>query len=166
MKQSEAQSQPVVITSRQWIKRFVQVGLSMLSVAAFPALATEWTVQMLNYNDSESMVFKPAVIHANIGDTVVFEPTHSGHYVQSFITPDGSGRWRTGMDEKTTLKLDTEGLYVYYCPPHLMMGMVGMIQVGRATNLKKVTENLPRLKAKAHLKPQRVEALLDNVSHH
>jgi hypothetical protein len=30
--------------------------------------------------------------------------------------------------------LDVEGVYLYKCTPHAMMGMVGVIQVGEATN--------------------------------
>lgn len=141
--------------------------LSLLCVllCALPLQAKEWTVQMLNYSNSESMLFEPMVIQAQVGDRVTFVPAHSGHYAQSFITPDGTSRWQTDMDKTATITLQNEGIHIYYCPPHLMMGMVGMIQVGEATNLDKVAEKISRLKAKAHLKPQRVDLLIDNISH-
>lgn len=138
--------------------------LLTLFMTTLQVQAKEWTIKMLNYTGNESMVFEPAVIQADVGDTVIFIPEHSGHYAQSFITPVGTERWQTQMDKKATIKLATEGIHIYYCPPHLMMGMVGMIQVGHATNLNKVEEKLPRLKAKAHLKPLRVDYLLENIS--
>ncbi|ENI4129258.1 hypothetical protein ABXY91_002672 [Vibrio fluvialis] len=138
--------------------------LLTLLMTSFQAQAKEWTIKMLNYAGDESMIFEPTVIQAKAGDTVVFIPEHSGHYAQSYITPVGTERWKTQIDTKTTITLATEGVHIYYCPPHLMMGMVGMIQVGHATNLDKVEEKLPLLKSKSHLKPQRVDYLQENIS--
>ncbi|QXO16768.1 plastocyanin/azurin family copper-binding protein [Vibrio ostreae] len=149
--------------SKHIFRHFTKLVFVILFMLTSQAQAKEWTIKMLNYAGNESMVFEPAVIQAEVGDTVVFIPEHSGHYAQSFITPASTKRWQTQMDKRTTVKLATEGIHIYYCPPHLMMGMVGMIQVGRATNLDKVEKKLPSLKAKSHLKPQRVDYLLENI---
>lgn len=150
--------------SKLIFRHSAKLVLLTLLMTSVQAQAKEWTIKMLNYAGDESMVFEPAVIQAQVGDTVVFIPEHSGHYAQSYITPVGTERWQTQMDKKTTITLASEGVHIYYCPPHLMMGMVGMIQVGHATNLDKVEEKLPRLKSKAHLKPQRVDHLLESIS--
>ena len=36
--------------------------------------------------------------------------------------------------------MEKEGVYIYDCTPHVSMNMVGVIQVGKATNLKKAKE--------------------------
>ena len=33
------------------------------------------------------------------------------------------------------MKLDQEGVYLYVCDPHKIMGMAGVIQVGKPVNL-------------------------------
>ena len=37
-----------------------------------------------------------------------------------------------------SVTLDTEGVYVYQCDPHVIMAMVGVIQVGEAVNMEEV----------------------------
>ena len=128
--------------------------------------ATQWQVQMLNYGSETEggMIFKPAFIHASPGDSVTFIPTHSGHNAQSYVVPEGDKHWKSLLDKPYTVALNNEGILVYYCPPHLMMGMIGMIQVGEATNLETLMKKVPRLRSKVALKPERVDALLQKIT--
>ncbi|RBO83876.1 pseudoazurin [Marinomonas aquiplantarum] len=127
--------------------------------------AKEWQIQMLNYGSAEQggMIFEPAFIHAQVGDTITFLPSHSGHNAQSYVVPEGSRQWKSSLDKEYTFTLDAEGIHLYYCPPHLMMGMVGMIQVGAAKNQALIDKKAPRLRSKMALKPERMDALLSQI---
>ena len=121
-----------------------------LLAAAATAHAAEHEVKMLDIGaDKEPMVFEPAVLKIAPGDTVTFLPTTRGHNVESKLVPDGAEAFKSELDEKYSVKLDKEGVYIYVCPPHSMMNMVGVIQVGEATNLEAVKTALPKLERRA-----------------
>lgn len=111
--------------------------LSALILVSNTAMATDYEVKMLNHGEDGGMVFEPAFIQAKVGDTVTFLPTNKGHWVQSKVVPEGAEKFLSAEDEKFTLKLTHEGVYVYVCPPHRMMNMAGVIQVGEAKNKAK-----------------------------
>lgn len=116
------------------MKKILTVGLMMLSGAVF---AANHEVKMLNHGADGGMVFEPAVVKAQVGDTITFKPTNKGHWVQSRVVPEGAEKFLSEEDKEFTLKLTHEGVYVYVCPPHRMMNMAGLIQVGAATNKDK-----------------------------
>jgi pseudoazurin len=100
------------------------------------ALAADHVVKMLNAGKDGSMVFEPAFVKAAVGDTVVFTPTEkAAHNSASVLLPAGAKPWRGAADTELKVKLDKEGVYLYACEPHKMMGMVGAIQVGKPSNL-------------------------------
>lgn len=137
--------------------KLILLSLVLISSSSF---AKDWQIQMLNYGELGPMVFEPNYIHAQVGDTVTFTPTQSGHHAKSYVVPEGSPSWSTKLNQAYTLSLENEGIHLYYCPPHLMMGMVGIIQVGKATNLEEVDKKYPRLRSKVALKPERVDAII------
>ena len=51
------------------------------------------------------------------------------------MIPDGASSWAGMLSQDISVTLDKEGVYVYQCDPHVMMAMVGVIQVAEATNL-------------------------------
>ena len=107
---------------------------------------SEHTIKMLNVGPSGTMVFDPAVIKVSIGDTIHFKSTDMAHNSVSIpnMTPSGAKGWTGLMNEDISVTLESEGIYVYQCDPHLMMAMVGVIQVGDATNINEIkqgTEN-------------------------
>ena len=123
--------------------------LALLAAAAY-AHAAEHEVKMLDIgSDKEPMVFEPAVLKIAPGDTVTFVPTNKGHNVESKLVPEGAESFKSELDEKYSVKLDKEGVYIYVCPPHSMMNMVGVIQVGEATNMDAVNSRLPKLEKRA-----------------
>ena len=120
----------------------------VLLAAAASAHAAEHEVKMLG-SDKAPMVFEPAVLKIAPGDTVTFVPTNKGHNVESKLVPDGAEAFKSELDEKYSVKLDKEGVYVYVCPPHSMMNMAGVIQVGEATNMDAVNSRVPKLEKRA-----------------
>lgn len=119
----------------------------MLASAPFMAQAAEHQVKMLNNGKDGTMVFEPSFLKIEKGDTVKFIKGDPSHNSASVIVPAGAKQWRGKMDEEITVQPNQEGVYVYVCDPHKMMGMAGVIQVGKATNLeaaKKESEALSK----------------------
>ncbi|ADZ90572.1 pseudoazurin [Marinomonas mediterranea] len=133
-----------------------------LLLATF-GVAKEIKIEMLNYGPEGGMVFQPSFVRAELGDIVTFVPTHAGHYAQSYVVPEGQSAWKSTMNQPFSITLSHEGVHLYYCPPHLMMGMVGMIQVGKPANLEVINAKVGRLKSKVALKPERVDALMEQI---
>jgi halocyanin-like protein len=80
--------------------------------------------------------FAPAAVRVDPGTTITFEWTSDTHNVLIEEQPSGSG-WsgvqnieNTGFTHEHTF--ETEGIYKYYCQPHLALGMKGAVVVGGA----------------------------------
>ncbi len=101
---------------------------------------SEHIIKMLNSGSGGSMVFEPAVIKVSKGDTIHFKATDMSHNSVSMdgMIPAGASSWAGQLNQDITVKLDSEGVYVYQCDPHAMMAMIGVIQVGEAVNLSEV----------------------------
>lgn len=129
------------------MKKTLILTAALLATSAY---AAEHEIKMLDIGaDKAPMVFEPAVLKIALGDTVTFVPTNKGHNVESKLVPDGAEAFKSELDEKYSVKLDKEGVYIYVCPPHSMMNMVGVIQVGEATNMEAVNSRLPKLEKRA-----------------
>ena len=114
---------------------FAAAGLTV--ALAMPATAKTVEVKMLNKGTQGSfMVFEPAFVKIAPGDSVSFVPTDPAHDAVSLpdMTPAGAQPFAGKLGQPLTVKFTAEGLYGYKCVPHLSMGMVGLIQVGKATN--------------------------------
>ena len=129
------------------MKKILILTAALLATSAY---AAEHEIKMLDIgSDKAPMVFEPAVLKIAPGDTVTFIPTNKGHNVESKIVPEGAEAFKSELDEKYSVKLEKEGVYVYVCPPHSMMNMAGVIQVGEATNIEVVQKALPKLERRA-----------------
>lgn len=108
--------------------------MAAVLLPAAPVLAADHTVEMLNRGDAGTMVFQPAALQVEPGDTVTFVPTDKGHNVEFIngLTPEGVAPFRSNFSEEVTLTFDVPGLYVVKCTPHFAMGMIAAIQVGNA----------------------------------
>ena len=126
---------------------------------------SEHTVRMLNIGPSGSMVFDPPVIKVSIGDTVHFKATDLSHNSASIsgMIPAGASGWSGAINEDISVKLDSEGVYVYQCDPHLVMAMVGVIQVGGAINLEEVQRAALSLKTTFAMNGDRLESYLSRL---
>lgn len=112
------------------------LGALCALMAVTSAHAAEHTVKMLNAGKDGSMVFEPAFVKVAVGDTVVFTPTEkAAHNSASLLVPAGAATWKGGPDQEVRVKIEKEGVYLYVCEPHKMMGMVGVIQAGKPVNL-------------------------------
>ena len=89
-------------------------------------------VKMLNQGESGIMVFEPAVLKINVGDTVTFKATDAAHNSASIpgMIPENASAWFGDLSRDITIKFDVAGVYGYQCTPHAMMAMVGVIEVG------------------------------------
>jgi len=101
-------------------------------VTTFDMHAAEYNVKMLNQGASGVMVFEPAVLKINKGDTVNFiatDPAHNSASLSGMI-PNGATSWSSDLSKNISVTFDKEGVYAYQCTPHAVMAMVGVIQVG------------------------------------
>ena len=111
------------------MKKLILAGLVSLA-SMTQVLAAEIEVKMLNSGKEGSMVFEPAVVKAQEGDTIKFVPTDSGHSVSSVYVPEGTQSWEGEIGKEVTITVNKAGTYVYKCTPHTVMGMVGLVKVG------------------------------------
>jgi pseudoazurin len=89
------------------------------------------------------MVFKPAVLKINPGDTVTWKASNPGHNTASIneMSPDNSLQWDGKINEEVKITFSKEGVYGYKCTPHYILGMVGIVSVGDNTvNLSAASE--------------------------
>ena len=98
--------------------------------------AAEVEVKMLNKGTEGVMVFEPALVKINPGDTVKFLASDKGHNVETVdgMLPDGGPTFVGKVNEELAITFVKAGVYGYKCKPHYGMGMVGMIVVGEPTN--------------------------------
>ena len=112
----------------------ITVSLIMLVTAFFAisASAADQTVEMLNKLEKENMVFSKKIVNVDVGETVFWKATKSGHNVE-FIkggVPEGVDKFRSKLSKDTEYKFEIPGIYAYWCTPHKGMGMIGFVVVG------------------------------------
>lgn len=114
-------------------------------VEAVPAAEANGTiieVEMLTRDpDTGRQVFKPGLVRAKVGDTIVFKPTDPTHQSQSIdeMIPAGVTGWQGAINEEVSYVVPTPGIYGYKCNPHYAAGMIGLIVVegeGMEANLE------------------------------
>jgi|TARA_B110000444_G_C18434747_1_gene408484 pseudoazurin len=139
----------------------IAMGLFLLSVPAFAE--EDHYVRMLNNGSSGMMVFEPAVLSVNLGDTVHFVATDMAHNSASTLIPAGAKPWKGAMSQDISVTLDTEGVYVYECTPHKMMAMVGVIKVGNANNLDAIKQQSASVKSTFVMNQDRLDNYLNEL---
>jgi pseudoazurin len=142
-------------------------SLSLAALLALPgtnALASSFQVEMLNRGETGAMVFEPAFLHVQPGDTVVFVPTDPGHNVASIegMIPESADPIESAiMGEPMPVTFNEPGLYAIQCTPHFGMGMVALVEVGEApTNFVAVNTEVGKLHG---LAKERLDDLLAQV---
>jgi pseudoazurin len=108
----------------------------MVAGFAGTAEAKQYKVAMLNAGPDGAMVFSPAYLKIAPGDEVLFVAQDKAHNAQSIpgLTPAGAAEFKGALSQDLKVKFTKPGLYGYECLPHFAMGMVGLVQVGAATN--------------------------------
>jgi len=96
------------------------------------SFAADTTVEMLNKQEKETMVYSQKIVRINVGDKVFWKSTNKGHNVE-FIkggVPEGVEKFKSKYNQDVEFKFDVPGIYAYWCTPHKGMGMIGFIVVG------------------------------------
>ena len=127
--------------------------------AASAAWATDYKVEMKNQGSAGGfMVYEPAYLEVQPGDTVTFEPTAPGHNAASIegMIPTGAQPFSGKINEELKVTFTTPGVYGYECTPHYSFGMVGLVVVG-----PKPPANLAAAKAVEH--PDKAQAVFDGL---
>jgi|TARA_B110000438_G_C15683795_1_gene593583 pseudoazurin len=107
----------------------VFISIIILTSSSF---AADVTVEMLNKQGNESMVYSKKIVKINVGDKVLWKATNKGHNVE-FIkkgVPEGVGKFKSKFNKDVEFKFDIPGIYAYWCTPHKSMGMIGFVVVG------------------------------------
>lgn len=110
----------------------------MLTAIAVIGIATnarsaEITVRTLNTGPGGVMVFDPAFVRLNPGDTIKLIPSDKGHNIETIkgMAPEGAPPVKTTVGYEETIPFAKEGIYGFKCAPHYMMGMVALVVVGK-----------------------------------
>ena len=125
------------------LKKITFLFLSFFSFVflASNSIAADVTVEMLNKQGKESMVFSEKIVRVNVGEKVFWKATDKGHNVE-FIkngVPEGIGKFKSKFNKDTEYKFDVPGIYAYWCTTHKSMGMIGFVIVGDdKSNLEKI----------------------------
>ena len=109
------------------------------------AFAADQTIEMLNKLGKEHMVYSKKIVSIEVGDTIFWKSTTSGHNVE-FIkggVPQGVEKFRSKINKDVQYKFEIPGIYAYWCTPHKGMGMIGFVVVD---NDKSNLEAIKKLK--------------------
>lgn len=131
------------------------LAAAVIGATAGAASAADHEVKMLNKGESGVMVFEPAFVQAEPGDTIRFIPTDKSHDAASIkgMIPEGAEPFTGKLNEELDVTLTAEGVYGVRCVPHYAMGMVMLIAVGDPSS------NLEA--AKAAKNPKKAQERLD-----
>lgn len=140
--------------------KFLLVAILFIS----SAMAVEIEVKMLNKgSDGKKMVFEPALIKVNVGDTVKFIPTSKGHSVESLKSkdsrPKGAIKIKSKRNKEYIYEVKNVGVHIFKCKPHYAMGMIGAIVAGSPVNI----DVIKKLKIRGKKSKKRFEALIKKI---
>lgn len=138
------------------------LALVILASTSFAQAATH-EVKMLNLGKEGAMVFEPAFLKVAKGDTIKFLATDPAHDVASVAIPKGAKPFVGVVNKPLTTVVTQEGVYVYECKAHVAMAMVGVIQVGAASNLAEAKAASKPLEAKFVMNKDRLQKYLAQV---
>ena len=145
-------------------KIFIVIPVFLFSVELFSEVHT---VKMLNQGPTGVMVFEPAVLKINIGDTVTFVATDAAHNSASIpgMLPPNATAWNGQLSRDISVTFDIPGIYGYQCTPHAMMAMVGIIQVGDdSSNLQSVINSASQFKSTFVMNQTRLDDYLSQLN--
>ena len=126
---------------------------------------SEHTIKMLNSGEGGQMIFEPAVIKVSKGDTIHFKAIDMSHNSATIdgMIPESAEAWSGQLNNDISVTLEEEGVYVYQCDPHVMMAMIGVIQVGEAVNISQIREASNKLKSSFVMNSNRIDQYLDQL---
>lgn len=119
------------------MRKVMSLAAFALLMSASMTLAAEVEVKMLNKGAEGLMVFEPALVRIEPGDTVKFVASDKSHNAESIknMLPEGASSFAGKMSEDVAVTFDKAGVYGIKCMPHYAMGMVALVVVGKPDNL-------------------------------
>jgi pseudoazurin len=119
------------------MRKAVLLAAVLVGSLVTAASAAEVEVKLLNKGAAGVMVFEPAFVQLQPGDTVKFVASDKGHNAETIegMLPDGAAPIAGKMGEDVAVTLDKPGVYGVRCKPHYGMGMVAMVVVGTPANV-------------------------------
>ena len=146
-------------------KKFIIAFL--VSFACLDLFSENHTIKMLNQGATGVMVFEPAFLKVNVGDTVTFESTDPAHNSASIpgMIPSGAKPWNGQLSRNISVTFEVPGVYGYQCTPHAMMAMVGVIQVGNDTSNIDTAKNVAlQFKSSFVMNQSRLDEYLSKIN--
>src|SRR5258708_35439028 len=118
-------------------KAMMLATIAVLTGLAGTATAAEVEVKMLDKGAEGLMVFEPALVKIEPGDTVKFIAADKGHNAESIkgMFPADAAPFIGKSGEDVSVTFEKPGAYGVKCLPHYGMGMVALIVVGTLGNL-------------------------------
>ena len=119
------------------MRRVMSLAAFAILMSANITLAAEVEVRMLNKGAEGLMVFEPALVRIEPGDTVKFVASDKSHNAETIkgMLPEGAMPFAGKMNEDVVVTFDKPGAYGVKCMPHYAMGMVALVVVGKPDNL-------------------------------
>ena len=119
------------------MRRAMVLAAFTLLMSASMTPAAEVEVKMLNKGTEGLMVFEPALVKIEPGDTVKFVATDKSHNAETIknMLPEGAAPFAGKMSEDVAVTFEKPGVYGIKCMPHYAMGMVALVVVGKPDNL-------------------------------
>lgn len=140
------------------------VAVMSLMLCAASANAADIEIRMTgNPEAGDMLTFEPGFVKANVNDTLVFIPANKGHNSSSLLVPAKAESWKGPYDKELRVKLEKEGVYLYVCDAHKPMGMVGVVQVGKAVNLEDAKAKAAEASARMITNKDRFTKALEKV---
>jgi pseudoazurin len=84
----------------------------------------------------EFMFFEPDFLRIEPGDSVTFVVSDFDHLPRSVHVPEGAEPWEAESGQSITVRFEQEGIYVFECDYHAVMGMAGVLLVGEPVNFE------------------------------
>jgi pseudoazurin len=114
----------------------ILLGTIVALALAGSAAAAEIEVKMLDKGAEGMMVFEPALVKIEPGDTVKFVGTNKGHNAETIkgMLPADAAPFVGKINQDIAVTFDKPGIYGVKCLPHYGMGMVALIVVGTPAN--------------------------------
>jgi pseudoazurin len=119
------------------MRRLMTLAALAVLMSASMTLAAEVEIKMLNKGAEGLMVFEPALVKIEPGDTVKFVASDKSHNAESIknMLPEGAAPFAGKMNEDVAVTFDKSGVYGVKCMPHYAMRMVALVVVGKPDNL-------------------------------
>jgi len=110
-------------------------------------------IEMLNRSGKNIMAFSKRVVNIDAGDKIFWKATNKGHNVEFIKFPKGVSAFKSKLGKDTSFSFTIPGVYLYQCTPHKMMGMIGLVVVGKDySNLEIIKKSKMIGKSKKTLK--------------